>query len=276
MSGTRPSSRDVLGLVGLAIAATLASWAVVGGAEERPKASSVVKVQAQGGGGVEPELGAPPAVAPSLESRPVPGTLGVPPSLSRTGAALTSLRALSMAEGEASVEVDGVRETVRTGSRLGRDTVKAVSPGRLVLERQATANQPSALVIVTFDEAGRGKERVFWTADPTVKASAQATIRNSAWRQRATTRYAIHATSATIAAAATAPKSSPGARSRGARSVIGKRDATGRLRRTHRGAESDNHQGGSRPLGVRTLTHGTKVPAQTAGGKPHPPPLPQD
>ncbi len=66
-----------------------------------------------------------------------------------------------------------MRETVRAGSRLGNDTVKAVGPGRLVLERPATAKQPSALVIVDFDEAGRARERVFWSSDPTVKAASQ-------------------------------------------------------------------------------------------------------
>jgi len=168
-----PSSRKALGVVGLAIVATLASWPVArgAGAEERPKASSVVRVQAQGGGGVEPVPGAPPAVTPALETRAVAGTLGVSPSAAKAKAALSSLRALSTAEGKASLEVDGVRETVRAGSMLGRDTVKAVGTGRLVLERPATAKQPSALVIVTFDEAGRAKERVFWTSDPTVKAA---------------------------------------------------------------------------------------------------------
>ncbi len=166
------SSRHVLGLVGFAIVATLASWpgARDASAQERPKKSSVVKVQAQGGGGVQPVDGAPPAVAPPLETRAAAGTLGLPPSAAEAGAALSSVRVLSTAEGEASLEVDGVRETVRAGSRLGRDTVKAVGPGRLVLERPATVKQPSALVIVTFDEAGRAKERVFWTSDPTVRA----------------------------------------------------------------------------------------------------------
>ncbi len=175
MRERRPSSRDVLRLVGLAIVATLALGTAGGGAgaEERPKTSSAVQVRAQGGSGVEPEAGAPPALTPSPETRAVAGTLGISPSAAKAGAALSSLRALSTADGEASLEVDGVRETVRAGSRLGRDTVKAVSPGQLVLERPATARQPSAVVIVTFDAAGRAKERVFWTSDPTVKVAPQ-------------------------------------------------------------------------------------------------------
>ncbi len=169
------SPKDALGLGTLALLA----WLVPAPrgrdalADERPKASSAVQVPAQGGGGVEPVPGAPPAVAPSLESRPVPATLGAVPRISRADAAHASLRALSTAEGEATLDVDGVRETVRPGSRLGRDTVKSVSPGRLVLERPAGAGQPASLVIITFDEAGQGKSRVFWTTDPTAPAAPE-------------------------------------------------------------------------------------------------------
>ena len=117
--------------------------------------------------------GAPPPVPPSLQSGPVAATLGPLPSAPRADALGQSLRALATAEGEATVEIDGVRETVRPGSRLGRDTVKSVSPGRLVLERPAAAKEPAALVIVTFDEAGRAKTRVFWTSDPTLPVAPE-------------------------------------------------------------------------------------------------------
>jgi hypothetical protein len=143
--------------------------------EQRPQASSVVKVQVQGGGGpsVEPVAGAPPPVEASLDMRPAIANDGPLPPVSGGGAALSSLRALATADGEASLEVGGVRETVRPGSRLGGDTVKAVSPGRVVLERPATARLPAALVIVTFDAAGRGKERVFWSSDPALHAAPE-------------------------------------------------------------------------------------------------------
>ena len=77
----------------------------------------------------------------------------------------SSLRAVSVAEGEATLEIDGAREVVRPGSRVGGDTVKSVEPGRIVLERPAKPGEPGgpALVIVTFDEAGRAKTRVFST-----------------------------------------------------------------------------------------------------------------
>ncbi len=172
-----PSSSRAVRIVALALLA----WVVPAPssdarAGERPKTSKAVQVLAQGGeggGGVEPVPGAPPVVTPSLESGPVPGTLGPLPSRARAEASRSQLRALATAEGEASLEVDGRPETVRPGSRLGPDTVKSVSPGRLVLERPATATRPAALVIVTFDEAGRAKEQVFWMADPATAADRE-------------------------------------------------------------------------------------------------------
>jgi hypothetical protein len=165
----------VLQLVGLALLASLVSEP--GGrdarADERAKAPAAVQVPAQGGGGVEPVAGAPPPVPPSLESRVVGGTLDPDPSVPRALAPRSSLRALATAEGEATVEIDGARETVRPGSRIGRDTVKAVAPGRLVLQRPATSAEPQALVIVTFDETGRAKGRVFWKTDPTVPVAPE-------------------------------------------------------------------------------------------------------
>ena len=82
---------------------------------------------------------------------------------------------MSVAQGEATLEIDGQREVVRPGSQIGGDTVKSVEPGRLVLERPAKPGLPGgpALVIVTFDEAGRAKTRVFWTADPEAPRPAE-------------------------------------------------------------------------------------------------------
>jgi hypothetical protein len=169
------SSKGVLAVAAMGLVSLAAGLGGSGAfAEERPKASSVVKVQVQGGeGGVEPVEGAPPPVPPSLETRPVAATLGPPPSVPRADAFSRSLRALATTDGEATLELDGVRETVRPGSRLGRDTVKSVSAGRLVLERPAAAKEPAALVIVTFDETGRATTRVFWTSDPTLPVAPE-------------------------------------------------------------------------------------------------------
>jgi hypothetical protein len=173
MSDAKLKLKAAVGTMALAVlvATCPGGWGAF--AEERPKASSAVKVLVQGGGGVEPVPGAPPPVEPSLESRPAPATLGPVPPSARAHAADSSLRAISTAEGEATIEIDGVREVVRPGSRLGRDTVKAVGPGRLVLQRAAAAEEPASLVIVTFDEGGRAKTRVFWTTDPAAPKASE-------------------------------------------------------------------------------------------------------
>lgn len=175
MRKASPSSSRLAAIGATAVLACVLAAARGGEAraDERPRTSSAVQVPAQGGEGVEPVPGAPPPAAPSLEIRPVPGTLGPLPLRARAEASASPLRAVSTAEGEATVEVDGVRERVRPGSRLGRDTVKSVSPGRLVLERPAAGKKPAAHVIVTFDEAGRAREQVFWTADPAAAADRE-------------------------------------------------------------------------------------------------------
>jgi hypothetical protein len=164
------------GVGALVCAVVLVSWAGERGAcaDEHPKTSSAVQIPVQGGGGsVEPVLGAPPPVPPSLETREVEAAPAA--RLMARDAARSAFRAVSMAEGEATLEVEGVREVVRPGSRVGRDTVKSVSPGRLVLERAAMPGEKGgpSLVIVTFDEKGQGRTQVFWTIDPTLPAAPE-------------------------------------------------------------------------------------------------------
>jgi hypothetical protein len=155
-------------LVVVAGALWLAAAVPPAGGEERPKTSTAVQAPAQGGEGTEPVLGAPPPIEPPMDRRLAPGAVGPAPGAARPGAAPKPVRALSIQAGEATLEVAGVREVVRPGSRLGGDTVRSVSPDRIVLEREAKAGEPggSAIVILTFDGAGRGTTRVFWTADP--------------------------------------------------------------------------------------------------------------
>jgi len=145
--------------------------------DERPKASSpVVQVPAQGGGGgVQAVPGSPPPVLPPSGPKPARAARDLTPPAPLADRSKAPLRALSVAQGEATLEIDGRREVVRPGSLLGRDIVKAVAPGRLVLDRPAEPGQTGpALVIVTFDEAGRGKTRVFWTTDPSVPKAREA------------------------------------------------------------------------------------------------------
>jgi hypothetical protein len=139
-------------------------------------------VLVQGGGdAVAPVPGAPPAEAPSLVSHPAVGALPV----SRPQGAPPRLRAVSFADGEATLEIDGVSALVRPGSRIGNHVVKSVVSGRIVLARSpaeptatdATGWGGAPLVIVTFDAAGLGKPRVFWASDPNAPAPAPAEVK---------------------------------------------------------------------------------------------------
>lgn len=169
MSGMGRGAKGAAGVAGaLACAIVIALGGGGALADERPKTSSAVQAPAQGGGGVEPEPGAPPPIEPSIERKPARATLATGPRPAPADAAPLALRALSVAEGEATIEIDGAREVVRPGSLVGGDTVKSVAPGRIVLERPARPGRPGgkALVIVTFDAEGRAKRRVFDIDDP--------------------------------------------------------------------------------------------------------------
>jgi len=152
------------------LAGALAIVQVAGGGlalgDERPRTSSAVSARAQGGGGLEPVQGAPPAIEPSLEVKTVRATLA--PGVPRASVATPSFRAVSAAQGQVTLEIDGACEVVRRGSELGGDVVKAVEAGRIVLDRPARPGQAggAALVIMTFDAAGAPKTRVFYTGDP--------------------------------------------------------------------------------------------------------------
>jgi hypothetical protein len=91
------------------------------------------------------------------------------------------VRALALDDREATVEIEGVREVLRPGSRLLSHTVKSVSPARIVLVLTAapSVGEPKGwgqapLVILTFDETGESKATVFWTSDPTARSEAEA------------------------------------------------------------------------------------------------------
>jgi hypothetical protein len=74
---------------------------------------------------------------------------------------LKGWRAVTLAEGEGRVVIDGVARSVKTGESIGGYVVKAVGPGRVVLEDAA------ALAIVTFDAGGVARVRLVFTSDPT-------------------------------------------------------------------------------------------------------------
>lgn len=81
---------------------------------------------------------------------------------------LAELRAISIGEGEARVEDRGGVRTLRPGDALGRDVVKAIGDGRIVLARtDPTAGE--ATVVVLFDAQGRARVRVIWERDPAAR-----------------------------------------------------------------------------------------------------------
>jgi hypothetical protein len=79
------------------------------------------------------------------------------------------LKALSVTDGEARLVVGGAETVVHVGDALGRDQVKSITPGRIVLHRPAGADPKSgeALVVMDFDAAGRARVLVLSTKDPT-------------------------------------------------------------------------------------------------------------
>jgi hypothetical protein len=181
MRGIMSARRTALALSAVFVLGTGPSWAAdpaaqaATPAQDQPSArkqeAPAVEVKVETGGDVEPVPSAPPAPVVPMERRPGPATVGpVRVRPMQAGATTGALVAVSFAENEATLQVNGARKVVRLGSRLGDDTVRSVVPGRIVLERPAAAGAqggPAALVIVTFDESGRSREQVFWTVDPT-------------------------------------------------------------------------------------------------------------
>jgi len=112
-----------------------------------------------------PPPGQPVLVTPTPPPvDPTPKRALIPAGPARGGAlaAGEAMRALSLREGEGRLMVGGRERTLRPGGVLGKDVVKSISPGRMVLNRPAAAGRPAALVVVDFDEAGRGRTRVYY------------------------------------------------------------------------------------------------------------------
>jgi hypothetical protein len=74
---------------------------------------------------------------------------------------LKAWRALSLEEGEGRLLVDGSSRKVKPGDSIAGYVVKAVAPGRVVLE------SAGALAILTFDAGGAARVRLVLTNDPT-------------------------------------------------------------------------------------------------------------
>ncbi|HET6900750.1 MAG TPA: hypothetical protein VFK70_20510, partial [Vicinamibacteria bacterium] len=60
--------------------------------------------------------------------------------------------------------------TVHPGDVIGTDVVRSIEPGRILLARTG-ADGKEATVVVSFDDAGRGRVRVLFASDPTAVAA---------------------------------------------------------------------------------------------------------
>jgi hypothetical protein len=175
--GLRLSGRSRVWPV-LLSAALAIGGSVASAAETEPQATgsrrraapSPVQVEVQGRAGkLEPVRSAPAPLIPPMERKRVAVSVGAPSASVRQAQAAPAFRAVSLAEGEGTLEIDGVSQLVRAGTRLGRDTVKAVGPGRIVLERAPAPGERGgvALLIVTFDGKGGTRTRTFFAQDDT-------------------------------------------------------------------------------------------------------------
>jgi hypothetical protein len=116
----------------------------------------------------EMEFVLPPPRAADSSPRAVvvPGRAGAGRGSAGAGG-LKAWRALALAEGEGRLLIDGAPRRVKAGQTVDGYVVRAVGPGRLVLERAAE------LAIVTFDATGAARVRVVFEADPTPQKMVQ-------------------------------------------------------------------------------------------------------
>lgn len=113
----------------------------------------------------------PPAIAPYVKSGPI--AVSKPPAAggdSADAGRWRGVRAVKTSAGEADVRLaDGASLHLRPGDLVGTDTVERIEPGRILLARRAVdataAGPKAATVVVSFDEAGVGRTRVYWLQD---------------------------------------------------------------------------------------------------------------
>jgi hypothetical protein len=115
-------------------------------------------------GAVEFKL--PPERSPDT----TPKTVTVPGGSNRNrdsqdASPLRNARVLSIVAGEARVLLATGERVLRPGDVVGTDTVKTITPGRIVLTR-STAEGGAGLVVVSVDGQGRTRLRVYLTKEP--------------------------------------------------------------------------------------------------------------
>jgi hypothetical protein len=110
-----------------------------------------------------------------MGSGPVRGAVEAPSSgPGRYDGSLAGVKALEIADGRARLLLGGVERVVTPGSVIGTDTVKSITPGRIVLTRVAPDEQGGqALVFVTYDEQGRTRVMVVASRNPMSRAPVE-------------------------------------------------------------------------------------------------------
>jgi hypothetical protein len=138
-----------------------------------------VPVAGEQGSAAGAEWVKPAPIAPQLPSTPVRWPVAKPQAAQAapTGKAAQTakvdpyagLRALSFSEGAGRVQTGDGERVLKAGDLLGRDVVKAVDEGILVLQRPAAPDAPGgdARVVIRFDAQGRPTVRVYHSEDPT-------------------------------------------------------------------------------------------------------------
>jgi hypothetical protein len=112
-------------------------------------------------------------VAPTGPVGPVRAGFRTTPAAAATRTyegSLKGVRAIHIGDGEARLILGGGERVVTPGTVIGTDTVKSISPGRMVLRRAASDDEGGeGIVIVSFDSQGRTRVQVFATKDPTAR-----------------------------------------------------------------------------------------------------------
>jgi hypothetical protein len=111
---------------------------------------------------------------PPLDNAPRPATAPARgPARNRDSAAtsaLTGVQAREIRSGLARLVLASGPRTVHPGDVIGTDVVRSIEPGRILLARTGPDGQ-EATVVVSFDDAGRGRVRVLFGSDPTAVAA---------------------------------------------------------------------------------------------------------
>ena len=112
--------------------------------------------------GADVIVAAPSPVPPDLSPHVVlvPGKAASRDRDSMDAGPLKGVQARAVKSGEARLALSDGERTVHPGDHIGSDVVKSIELGRIVLTR-TLAGGDEAVVVVSFDSAGRGRVRLY-------------------------------------------------------------------------------------------------------------------